>query len=57
MPEQLGRNDQTRPGQQRIRRFREVSMYEEQIKEAENMLTDGLPDEARRAQAPPGWLR
>jgi hypothetical protein len=35
----------------------EVSMYEAQILEAENMLTDGLPDEARRAQAPPGWLR
>jgi hypothetical protein len=31
----------------------EVSMYEAQILEAENMLTDGLPDEARRAQAPP----
>lgn len=30
----------------------EVSMYEAQILEAENMLTDGLPDEARRAQAP-----
>jgi hypothetical protein len=35
----------------------EVSTYEAQIREAENMLTDGLPDEARKAQAPPGWLR
>lgn len=35
----------------------EVTMYEAQILEAENMLTDGLPDEARRAQASPGWLR
>lgn len=35
----------------------EVSKYERELKEAESMLTDGLPDEARRAQAPPGWLR
>jgi len=35
----------------------EVSMYEKQIREAENMLSDGLPDEARKAQAPPGWAR
>lgn len=35
----------------------EVSKYEEEVREAERMLTDGLPDEARRAQAPPGWLR
>jgi hypothetical protein len=35
----------------------EVEMYESQIREADNMLTDVLPDEARRAQAPPGWLR
>jgi hypothetical protein len=35
----------------------EVAMYEEQIREAERMLTEELPDEARRAQAPPGWLR
>lgn len=35
----------------------EVAMYEQQIREAETMLTDVLPDEARKAQAPPGWLR
>ncbi|MEW6681874.1 MAG: DUF4124 domain-containing protein [Nitrospirota bacterium] len=35
----------------------EVEMYEKQIREAENMLTEILPDEARKAQAPPGWLR
>lgn len=35
----------------------EVSTYEGQIREAEKMLTEVLPDEARRAQAPPGWLR
>ncbi len=35
----------------------EVSKYENDLREAENMLSDGLPDEARRAQAPPGWLR
>lgn len=35
----------------------EVEMYEQQIREAENMLTEVLPDEARKAQAPPGWLR
>lgn len=35
----------------------EVSKYEAEVREAENMLTDGLPDEARKAQAPPGWLR
>lgn len=35
----------------------EVSKYEAEVREAEDMLTDGLPDEARKAQAPPGWLR
>jgi hypothetical protein len=59
--ERLGRErflNATTGNMQRIQEISaEVSMYEEQIKEAENMLTDGLPDEARRAQAPPGWLR
>lgn len=35
----------------------EISTYEEQIRKADNMLTVGLPDEAREAHAPPGWLR
>jgi hypothetical protein len=35
----------------------EISNYEEQIREAERMLTDELPEEARKAGAPPGWLR
>jgi hypothetical protein len=35
----------------------EVSKYEADLKEAEHMLSEGLSDEARRAQAPPGWLR
>jgi len=35
----------------------EVEAYEKQVREADNMLMDVLPDEARRAQAPPGWLR
>jgi hypothetical protein len=59
--ERLGRErflNATTGNMQRIQEISaEVSMYEEQIKEAENMLTDGLPDEARKAQAPPGWLR
>jgi hypothetical protein len=35
----------------------EISRYEKQVREAETMLTEGLADEARKAQAPPGWLR
>ena len=59
--ERLGRErflNATTGNMQRIQEISaEVSTYEEQIREAENMLTDGLPDEARKAQAPPGWLR
>ena len=35
----------------------EISTYEKQIREADRMLTDDLPEEARKAGAPPGWLR
>jgi Domain of unknown function (DUF4124) len=35
----------------------EISKYEKKIQEADDMLTDGLADEARKAHAPPGWLR
>jgi hypothetical protein len=35
----------------------EITEYEEQIREAEKMLTVDLPEEARKAHAPPGWLR
>jgi len=35
----------------------EISKYENAIREADHMLTDGLSDEAREANAPPGWLR
>jgi hypothetical protein len=35
----------------------EISAYEEQIREAERMIEEELPEEARKAGAPPGWLR
>lgn len=35
----------------------EISAYEKQISEADRMLTNELPEDARRAGAPPGWLR
>jgi Domain of unknown function (DUF4124) len=35
----------------------EISKYEKEVREADHMLTDGLSDEAREANAPPGWLR
>ncbi|MBI3812031.1 MAG: DUF4124 domain-containing protein [Nitrospirae bacterium] len=35
----------------------EISTYEKQIREADIMLTVDLPEEARKANAPPGWLR
>jgi hypothetical protein len=59
--ERLGRErflNQTTGNAKRIQDISaEVSTYDAEILEAENMLTDGLPDEARKAQAPPGWLR
>lgn len=35
----------------------EIKEYEEQIQEAARMLSEVLPEEARKAGAPPGWLR
>lgn len=35
----------------------EIERYEEDIREADRMLNDVIPDEARKAGAPPGWLR
>lgn len=59
--ERLGRErflNATTGNMQRIQEISaEVSKYEEDIREAENVLTDVLPDEARKAQAPPGWVR
>jgi hypothetical protein len=59
--ERLGRERFLNPTTGNMKRIQdisaEVAMYEEQIREAEHMLTEGLADEARRAQAPPGWLR
>jgi hypothetical protein len=59
--ERLGRErflNQTAGNMKRIQDISaEVSMFEEQVREAEHMLAEELPDEARKAQAPPGWLR
>ncbi len=59
--ERLGRErflNQTTGNMQRIQEISaEVTTYEAEIREAENMLAEELPDEARKAQAPPGWLR
>ena len=35
----------------------EISQYEEQVREAERMLEETLPEEAHKSGAPPGWLR
>jgi hypothetical protein len=35
----------------------EIETYEKQIQEADRMLKEVLPEEARKAGAPPGWLR
>lgn len=35
----------------------EMENDREQIREAERMLNEVLPEEARKAGAPPGWLR
>jgi hypothetical protein len=59
--ERLGRERFLNPTTGNMKRIQEISdeiaRYEEQIREAEHMLTDQLPDEARKAGAPPGWLR
>ncbi len=36
---------------------REIEQYETDLREADRMLNDVIPDEARKAGAPPGWLR
>lgn len=35
----------------------EIEQYETDIREADRMLNDVIPEEARTAGAPPGWLR
>ena len=35
----------------------EIEQYETDIREADRMLTDVIPDEARKAGVPPGWVR
>lgn len=35
----------------------EIRRRQGEIKEAERMLKEQLPEEARKAEAPPGWLR
>lgn len=35
----------------------EIERYEKEIREADRMLNDIIPEEARKAGAPPGWLR
>lgn len=37
--------------------LREMGAYEGQLREAERMLNEALPEEARKAGAPPGWVR
>lgn len=39
------------------RLLEEIDMYRKQAIEANEMLNKGLPEEARKAGAPPGWLR
>jgi len=58
--EQLGRArylDSTPAQSKKVQEISaEISKYEKKIQEADSMLTDGLADEARQANAPPGWL-
>lgn len=35
----------------------EIRRREEELREAERVLNEQLPEEARKAEAPPGWLR
>ncbi|HZR46085.1 MAG TPA: DUF4124 domain-containing protein [Candidatus Manganitrophaceae bacterium] len=35
----------------------EIRQRQEELREAERMLDEQLPEEARKAEAPPGWLR
>lgn len=37
--------------------LKEIRSADEKLKEANYMLAEGLPSEARRAGAPPGWVR
>lgn len=37
--------------------LREMGTYEGQVREAERILNEVLPEEARKAGAPPGWVR
>ncbi len=37
--------------------MQEIEKYKQEIREAQEMLETVLPDEARKAGAPPGWLR
>ena len=43
--------------QKRIELNEEIQQYQNDLREAEEMLSVTLPDEARKAGAPPGWLR
>lgn len=43
--------------QERNRISQEIGLEEEKKREAERTLNDVLPEEARKAGAPPGWLR
>ena len=36
---------------------RRIKELDDQLAQIDRLLTDGLPDEARKAGAPPGWLR
>jgi hypothetical protein len=41
--------------QQTLRR--RIKELDDQLVQIDRLLTDDLPDEARKAGAPPGWLR
>lgn len=37
--------------------LQDIETYEKKVQEAEQVLSEELPEEARRAGAPPGWVR
>lgn len=43
--------------QKRLELNEQIEQYQNELREAEEMLNVTLPEEARKAGAPPGWLR
>ena len=58
---ELGRLRMTNPSvaviQQEAAVRKEIDRLREEIRDEERMLKEQLPEEARKSQAPPGWLR